>query len=144
MFILERQRMHPYLWENIMGGFPSWNARNSKPMAKTILTSVRGAKLPPPSWLPCIFSSPTHHQPIRQGSQCGALLEDIKLLGPQMLPFPLHGHFNIFNEERETGSNVRAKYKWDHSKAWLPACSLGNNAVLESLSGLFEWKLKLK
>lgn len=88
------------------------NTRNWKLMAKTILTTVMSAKLPPPSWLPYIFSSPVHHQHHQAGlPKWSTLGRHGSPLGPQMLPFPFHGHFNIFSEEREPGSNMRAKHK---------------------------------
>lgn len=81
-------------------------------MAQTILTTVRGAKLPPPSWPPCIFSRSTHHQhPQAELPMAEHSWKTHSPWAPQMLPFPLHGHFNIFNEEGEPGSNVRDKHQ---------------------------------
>jgi len=67
---------------NIVRGLPSGNTTNGKLMATTVLHQCDGCQSCSALLAPLVFSNPVPISAIRQGSQSGALLEDLAALMP--------------------------------------------------------------
>lgn len=78
----EGQRMPLYRVNNIVRGLPLGNTTNRKLMATTVLQQCDGCQPCSALLAPLFFSNPIPINAIRQGSQSGALLEDLAALMP--------------------------------------------------------------